>query len=138
MSRILGVDPGTKRCGVAISDRAQSLAFPRPALAVTETLISVVRAIVDEEEVGLVVVGRPVALSGKETSSTEVADRLFGQLQEALAPLLVVQFDERLSTFQAQRSLSEAGIKARDQRSRIDSAAAVVILQNYLDGLHAD
>lgn len=87
---------------------------------------------------GLVVVGRPVALSGKETSSTEVADRLFGQLHEALAPLLVVQFDERLSTFQAQRSLSEAGIKARDQRSRIDSAAAVVILQNYLDGLHAD
>lgn len=138
MSRILGVDPGTKRCGMAISDRARTMAFPRPALAANEALTLVVRAIVEEEGVGLVVVGRPVALSGKETSSTEVADRLFESLRETLAPVMVVQYDERLSTFQAQRSLSEAGIKARDQRSRIDSAAAVVILQNYLDGLHAD
>ncbi|MHB1088509.1 MAG: Holliday junction resolvase RuvX [Acidimicrobiales bacterium] len=138
MSRILGVDPGTKRCGVAISDRARTMAFPRPALAVNDALVAVIRAIVEEEGVGLVVVGRPVALSGKETSSTEVADRLFEGLREALAPLAVVQYDERLSTYQAQRSLSDAGIKARDQRSRIDSAAAVVILQNYLDGLHAD
>ncbi len=114
------------------------MAFPRPALGVNEALVSVLRAVIDEEGVGLVVVGRPVALSGKETSSTEVADGLFAELREALAPLMVVQCDERLSTFQAQRSLSEAGVKARDQRSRIDSAAAVVILQNYLDGLHAD
>ncbi len=123
---------------MAISDRARTMAFPRPALAANDALMSVVSAIVEEEGVGLVVVGRPVALSGKETSSTEVADRLFAALRDALSPVVVVQYDERLSTFQAQRSLSEAGIRARDQRSRIDSAAAVVILQNYLDGLHAD
>lgn len=114
------------------------MAFPRPALAADDNFIAVLRAIVDEEGVGLVVVGRPVALSGKETSSTEVADRLFASIRDVLAPLPVVQRDERLSTFEAQRSLSDAGIKARDQRSRIDSAAAVIILQNYLDGLHAD
>ncbi len=114
------------------------MAFPRPALAADDKLTAVLRAIVEEEGVGLVVVGRPVALSGRETSSTEVADRVFAAIRDALSPLPVLQRDERLSTFEAQRSLSEAGIKARDQRSRIDSAAAVIILQNYLDGLHAD
>ena len=114
------------------------MAFPRPALAVDDRLVAVLRAILEEEGVGLVIVGRPVALSGKETSSTEVADRLFTSFRDAFSPIAVYQCDERLSTYEAQRSLSVAGIKARDQRSRIDSAAAVIILQNYLDGLHAD
>jgi putative Holliday junction resolvase len=138
MARILGIDPGTRRCGVAITDSARSMAFPRPALGADGSLLATLGELVRQEGVDLVVVGRPVALSGKETASTEAADGLYTAIVEALAPLRVIQWDERLTTQEAQRSLSGAGMKAKDQRGRIDSAAAVIMLQNYVDGLHAD
>jgi putative Holliday junction resolvase len=138
MSRILGIDPGTKRCGVAITDSARTLAFPRPVLEANDSLLAKLGELVEEELVGLVVVGRPVALSGNETASTEAADGLYTAITAALAPIPVIQWDERLTTLEAQKSLSGAGMKAKNQRERIDSAAAVIMLQNYVDGLHAD
>jgi putative Holliday junction resolvase len=114
------------------------MAFPRPALGADGSLLATLGELVRQEGVDLVVVGRPVALSGKETASTEAADGLYTAIVEALAPLRVIQWDERLTTQEAQRSLSGAGMKAKDQRGRIDSAAAVIMLQNYVDGLHAD
>ena len=138
MSRILGIDPGTKRCGGAITDSARTLAFPRPALEANDSLLAKLGELVEEELVGLVVVGRPVALSGNETASTEAADGLYKAIAAALTPIPVIQWDERLTTLEAQRSLSGAGMKAKNQRERIDSAAAVIMLQNYVDGLHAD
>lgn len=137
MARVLGLDPGTKRCGVAISDSARTMAFPREALAVDDQLVARVVRAVDEESVELVVVGRPVSLAGGETSSTAVADELFDALSGALAPRHVIQLDERLTTVEAQRSLRGAGHRERAQRARIDSAAAVVLLQSYLDGARA-
>ncbi|HUX03341.1 MAG TPA: Holliday junction resolvase RuvX [Acidimicrobiales bacterium] len=136
MARILGIDPGTRRCGIAISDSKRTMAFPRESLAVDERLIGSIARMTDEELVDLVVVGRPVALSGNQTQSTALADDLFVTLVDALSPTVVVQWDERLTTTQAQRSLSGAGVKAREHRGRIDSAAAVIMLQNYLDALH--
>ena len=137
MTRYLGIDPGTVRCGVAITDSAASMAFPRPALARDERLVVALRSLVDEESVGALVIGRPLALSGKVTASTTSADELFATLRESFDDLLVVQWDERLTTIEASRSLSGAGLRARDQRSHLDSAAAVIMLQNYIDGLHA-
>jgi putative Holliday junction resolvase len=137
MTRYLGIDPGTVRCGVAITDSAPSMAFPRPALARDEQLLEAIRSLVTEEGVGAIVVGRPVALSGAVTASTTSADDLFSALREAFDDLPVVQWDERLTTIEASRSLSGAGVRARDQRSHLDSAAAVIMLQNYVDGLHA-
>lgn len=137
MARILGVDPGTKRCGLAISDSTQSMAFPRPAIARDELTLSRLKALVEEESVGTVVIGRPVALSGKETASTVDADGFFAEVREYVA-VPVVQWDERLTTRDAQKSLSEAGLSTKASRERIDSAAAVIMLQNYLDGLNAE
>jgi putative holliday junction resolvase len=133
MVRLLGVDPGTKRCGVAVTNREASMAFPRPALPTDNQLAAALRLIAQEEGVELVVIGRPVALSGNETASTKEADALFAQLSSELAPLPVVQWDERLTTHEAQRSLSAAGLKAKQHRSRVDSAAAVIMLQNYAE-----
>lgn len=113
----------------------RTMAFPREPLAVSEGLIGAIARLVDEESVDTVVVGRPVALSGNKTQSTALADELFGALVDALAPVVVLQWDERLTTTQAQRSLSGAGVKARAHRERIDSAAAAVMLQNYLDAI---
>ncbi len=137
MARVLGVDPGTKRCGVAISDSAQTMAFPRPALARDATFVERLAALVEEESVGTVVIGLPVALSGNDTQSTIDAQQLFEEIAERIGTVEVLQVDERLTTHSAQKSLSEAGLRAKDQRSRVDSAAAVIMLQNYLDGLNA-
>jgi putative Holliday junction resolvase len=137
MTRLLGIDPGSKRCGIAITDSAQTMAFPRPAIARDESTVTRVSVMVETETIGCVVVGRPVALSGNETSSTRDADELFTQVREAVS-VPVVQWDERLTTHDAQKSLSEAGLSAKESRDRIDSAAAVIMLQNYLDGLNAE
>jgi len=133
MARLLGLDPGTRRCGVAISDSAQTMAFPRPALVNDDSLLTSLAQVVDDEAVSSIVIGRPVALSGNETSSTVFADEVFSAVTARFADLDVVQFDERLTTRQAQRSLTSAGVKTKDHRERIDSAAAVVMLQHYLD-----
>ena len=136
MVRLLGIDPGTRRCGVALTDSAETMAFPRDALAYGDDIVARVAQLVEEEGVGLVVVGRPVSLAGTITQSTRFADELFARLSAQLE-LPVVQHDERLTTTAAQRSLSEAGHKIKDHRRRIDSAAAVVMLQHYADARNA-
>lgn len=113
------------------------MAFPRPALANDDNLLASLRTLIEEELVGAVIVGRPVALSGNETSSTRDADALFRDLVEAFTEIPVIQWDERLTTYEAQRSLSQAGLKAKEHRDHVDSAAAVIMLQNYVDGHHA-
>ena len=138
MARLLGLDPGTKRCGVAISNSDQTMAFPRSALSRDAGLLTALDALVEEEGVERVVIGRPVALSGNETDSTRSADSLFNEVVARLSPLEVVQFDERLTTRAAQRSFADAGVTAKAQRERIDSAAAVVMLQHYLDSHRVD
>lgn len=134
MARLLGLDPGTVRCGVAVTDSERTMAFPRPALARDASLLRALRAIVDDEGVDEIVVGRPLSLAGRVTTSTASADELYAQLRDDFADLSVVQFDERLTTVQAQRSLTHAGRRAREQRGTLDSAAAVVLVQAYLEG----
>ena len=136
MVRILGIDPGTKRCGIALTDSAETMAFPREAILYDDAFVNNVARLVRDERVELVVLGRPVSLSGTETASTVFADDLFVRLSAALE-LPVVQHDERLTTTAAQRSLSQAGVKVKDQRNSIDSAAAVVMLQHFADTRNA-
>ena len=132
MARILALDPGTVRCGVAISDSNETLAFPREALATNEHLERAIAQLVDEEFVEMIVVGRPVSLAGNDTASTTLAEEIFARV-EAAVTVPVVQWDERLTTSQAQRSMREAGVSSKAGRSRIDSAAAVVLLQHYIE-----
>ncbi len=134
MGRVLSLDPGTVRCGVALSDSGRTMAFPRPALAAGAGLVARVAALVADEAVETVVVGRPVALSGRSTPSTSLADELCRELRAALVGVEVVAFDERLSTVEAGRRLAGAGRRAREAREAIDSAAAVVVLEAYLGG----
>ena len=134
MGRVLSLDPGRVRCGVALSDSARTMAFPRPALASGDGLVARVAVLVAEEAVETVLVGRPVALSGRVTESTALADALYRELREALAGVEVVAVDERLSTVEAGRRLAGAGRRVREAREVIDSAAAVVVLEAYLGG----
>ena len=138
MSRVLGVDPGTKRCGIAVTDSVPTMAFPRPAIARDDSTMARLQALIDEEAIAVIVIGRPTALSGRNTASTADADKFFSQVREHFGGVSVLQWDERLTTREAQKSLSEAGLTTKASRERLDSAAAVIMLQNYVDGLIAE
>jgi putative Holliday junction resolvase len=138
MARVLGIDPGSRRCGIAVTDSQRTMAFPRPAMTVDEHLLDSIASLIEDESIDLVVVGRPVALSGNVTASTDAADVFFRALIEKVHPVRAVQWDERLTTLEAQKSLSNAGMSAKSHRTRVDSAAAVIMLQNYVDALPSD
>ena len=133
MARVVALDPGTKRVGVAVSDSTQSMAFPRPSLEMNDSIGDQVRSLVTEEQADTVVVGRPLSLAGTETASTAMADAFRTSLAVTLGGVDVVAVDERLTTVTAQQRLSSAGVSQRAQRAIVDSAAAVVLLQAYLD-----
>ena len=113
------------------------MAFPRAALSVGEDLVMLIGQIIEEESVDLIVVGRPVALSGRETASTVMADGVFAKLRESLHHASIIQWDERLTTREATRALHAAGHRSAEHRDRLDSASAVILLQHYLDFLRA-
>ena len=123
--------------GVAVSDRQRTLAFPREAFDVTPQIFSLVAQFVIDEEIDLVIVGRPLSLGGRVTASTEQADAFRAEVGSSVAPIEVIAWDERLTTSTAHALMAEAGSSSRQRRSRIDSASAVVLLQSFLDAERA-
>lgn len=133
--RRLGVDVGTVRIGVAVSDPDGVLATPVETVRRdrgTGHLRRIV-SLVNDLQVVEVVVGLPRTLADRAGASAddavEMADLLAGRIQ----PIPVRLADERLTTVSAARSLREAGVRTKDQRGKIDQAAAVAILQGWLD-----
>jgi len=109
------------------------MAFPRPALESGDALAEQVAAIVTEESVTTVVVGRPLTLRGTSGTAADAASALRQRLAAHLpANVEVTEFDERLSTVEAAGRLRAAGADARSSRSRVDSAAATVLVEAYL------
>ncbi|HEY1768671.1 MAG TPA: Holliday junction resolvase RuvX [Chthoniobacterales bacterium] len=139
MKRLLGVDYGTARIGVAISDELQMLAHPNETIIVTKTPNPVARvaAIAREKNIARIVVGLPRHMNGDFGASAEAA-RAFADKLRALVSCDVEMWDERLSTVAAQRALREAGKSTRESRAYIDQVAAQILLQSYLDSLPAN
>ncbi len=136
MARILAVDWGERRVGVAISDELHTLARPLPTLFV-ESLreaADALAALVVEHRVETVVVGHPVHMSGEEGYSARRVRRLVDALAERLPGVRFVFWDERLSSRQAQEILRERKERVRGRKGRLDQVAAAVLLQSYLDG----
>jgi putative holliday junction resolvase len=136
--RRLGVDVGTVRIGVAASDPDGVLATPvetveRDRRNKTGKHLRRLAQLADEYEAVEVVVGLPRTLADRSGSSARDAVELADQLAKRIAPTPVRLADERLTTVAAQRSLRDAGVRAKGQRAMIDQAAAVEILQNWLD-----
>ena len=132
--RILALDVGERRIGVALSDPTQTLA--RSLLVLDrrddKEALKRVAALVREQGVERVVVGYPLSLRGDVGPQAERV----GRFARALARVLEVpveMWDERYSTVDAERILREQGIDGRRRRRRIDATAAAVILQSYLD-----
>ena len=133
--RVLGVDVGTVRVGVALSDPTGVIASPLETLrrAKDGSDLDRLAALVVEHEVAEVVVGEPRHLSGASGASAQDARAYSEALAGRITDVPVHLIDERLSTVTAAGHLREGGIDSRKQRSVIDQAAAVVILQQYLD-----
>jgi putative Holliday junction resolvase len=132
MNRILGLDFGRARIGVAISDELQMLAHPLETIPAHEEPASRVAEIVREKQVDHVVAGIPRQMNGQiGTAATEVLE--FVEKLRAILPCPVVTWDERLTTVAAHRALRDAGKKTRDTRGYVDQVAAQMILQTYLD-----
>ena len=137
--RVLGIDVGTVRVGVALSDPTGTIASPLETLrrAKDESDLDRLAALVVEHEVAEVVVGEPRHLSGASGASAQDAAAYSEALAGRIADVPVYLIDERLSTVTAAGHLREGGIDSRSQRSVIDQAAAVVILQQFLDSRSA-
>jgi putative Holliday junction resolvase len=133
--RVLGVDVGTVRVGLALSDPTGTLASPLETLrrAKNHADLDRLAALVVEHEVTEVVVGEPVHLSGASGASAQDAGNYAQELADRIPDVPVILIDERLSTVTAASHLREGGIDSRKQRAVIDQAAAVVILQQFLD-----
>lgn len=133
--RRLGVDVGTVRIGVAMSDPDAVLATPVETIRRERTGRHLRRlvALVAEFDAVEVIVGLPRTLADRTGSSALDAIDIADRLAERVAPIPVRLADERLTTVTAQRSLREAGVKAKGQRAVVDQAAAVAILQSWLD-----
>jgi putative Holliday junction resolvase len=131
----LGVDVGSVRLGVAVSDPDSILATPVETVRrdKTDRHLRRLTQLVDELEAVEVVVGLPRTLADRTGPSAEDAIGLAEELARRVAPTPVRMADERLTTVTAQRSLREAGVRARGMKAMIDQAAAVGILQSWLD-----
>lgn len=131
----MGIDVGSVRIGVACSDPDGILATPVETVRRDRSGKHVRRlaALVAEMEAVEVIVGLPRTLADRIGPSAQDAIEMAEALAQRIAPIPVQLADERLTTVSAQRSLRDAGVRAKEQRAVIDQAAAVTILQNWLD-----
>jgi putative Holliday junction resolvase len=136
-SRVLGVDLGSKRIGLALSDPTRTIASPLSVLHRSTTRSADHRALCDtaiQHGASLVVVGLPLSLSGRDGPAAKAARLEIDELRAVLGEVAqVVAFDERLTTVTAQRSLSEARLTRNERRAVVDKVAAAVMLQAFLD-----
>jgi putative Holliday junction resolvase len=131
--RVLGLDHGERRIGVAVSDATGTIATPHSVIDrrggdVSETL----RSVIAEYDVELVVVGLPLQLSGEEGTSARSARAFADTVAEATGLPVALQ-DERFTTVTAEDALIEGGVRRRERREVRDKVAAAVMLQGYLD-----
>ena len=133
MGRLLGLDYGTKRIGIAISDSSQLIATPYEVVA-ADTVLGALDSILEDEDITGVVVGLPTSLSGEEGPSAEAARALAAEVATHTG-LEVVLVDERFTTKVAEQALIERGVRRDKRRDIRDKMAATVMLQGHLDSL---
>jgi putative Holliday junction resolvase len=131
--KALGIDPGERRIGVAVSDDSGLIASPHSVIdRRREDPAARIAALCDELDVATVVVGLPVTLAGAEGASAAAARGLGAEIAVASGRNLVY-WDERFTSVQAEQSLLEAGVSRRRRRELTDKVAAAMMLQGYLD-----
>lgn len=139
MPRILAVDWGERRVGIAISDPQGILATGLPTIQARdrEAALAALARVVEEQEASRVVVGLPLLLSGERGEAARSAQAFADALAQRVA-VPVDTYDERLTSALSQRRLREVGVRAGRHKHRVDQGAAVALLESYLQRLHAE
>ena len=134
--RILALDPGSVRVGVAISDELRMMARPLEFIPAEPfpALVDRVKALIRDQQIELIVVGMPRNMDGTYGEAATKAREFVAALKDVIV-VPIRTWDERLTTVSAAKALRSGGTKAANQRGKIDAAAAAVLLQGYLDSL---
>ncbi|MBI1858377.1 MAG: Holliday junction resolvase RuvX [Candidatus Melainabacteria bacterium] len=138
MGSVLAIDYGLKHVGIAISDAEKKFAFP---LSMIENksdkyLIEEIKKIVEEKEAEAIVVGLPLNMDKTKSKMTESVENFVTKLKTTIS-VSIVTIDERLTSFAAEENLRECNISSKKMKKYVDIEAARLILEKYLDELHA-
>jgi len=133
LKRILAIDYGDVRVGLALSDLTQTIAQPFKTLSYQDSahLLNQLKDIIDQQDVGLVVVGVPYNMKGEDTQQT-IKVRDFIELLESNLMVDIKLIDERLTSLEAEKVMHKMNIKTGSNKDKIDKIAASIILQEYL------
>lgn len=134
VGRLVGVDYGKKRVGIAVADPLRLFTRPFGTFSPDEAM-AVLKRIQEEETIAVLVVGWPLTLEGEEGEATEWVQGFIERLQEMLPKVRIVKWDERYTSHQARAALVAAGVrkKARRDKARVDAAAAALILKEFME-----
>ena len=133
MGRILAIDYGRKRSGVAVTDPLQIIAG-NLATVPTHTLMQFIKDYIAREQVDRVVIGQPSQLNGQPSESMKYITPFVNRLKSELPDMPIVMYDERFTSAIAHQAMIDGGMKKSDRRdkSRVDAIAATIILNDYL------
>jgi putative Holliday junction resolvase len=134
--RILALDHGTKRIGIALSDELKMIATPLEFVLAEPFLgfLNRLKEIVREKEVEMILIGMPRNMDGSYGEAALKVQEFIGVLKENVA-VPIQTWDERLTSAQAQRFLIQGGVRRADRKQKVDKTAAAILLQSYLDSL---
>ena len=133
MGRLLSIDFGRRRCGIAVTDPMRIVANGLAAVPTGE-LISYIKGYMAQEQVDAIIVGLPTTLRGEPSESMRYLTPVINRLKKEVAPVPVEFFDERFTSTLAHRAMLDGGLKkmARRDRGLVDETAATLILNDYL------
>ncbi len=134
MARILALDYGRKRTGIAVTDPLQIIANGLTTVA-THELMTFVKEYVSKEDVEAIVIGQPRQLNGQDSESMRYITPFVNRLKKELPLMPLVMFDERFTSTIAHRAMIDGGMKKSDRqdKARVDAIAATIILTDYLE-----
>jgi putative holliday junction resolvase len=132
--RIIAIDPGTKRCGIAVSDELRVTTRPLPVIdrSSWKKLLIAVKEIVSDYDAKALVVGLPLESDGSESEMSGEAREMARKFALSLSIPVFLQ-DERVTSYEAKARLWERGVSVKDSRGLVDSEAAAIILSDFLD-----
>lgn len=133
MGRILGIDYGRKRTGIAVTDPLKIVAGNLDTVP-THTLMQYIKDYVAREQVERIVIGKPTQLNGEPSDSMKYIEPFVNRLHKELPDMPVVMYDERFTSTLAHKAMIDGGMKKSDRRdkARVDAIAATIILNDYL------
>ena len=134
MSRLLGIDFGTVRIGLSLSDPTRTLASPLPFLdnKSPQQVIAAITALIETHEITGLVIGMPRNMDGTYGPSAQKVKDFIDEMKKCIS-IPIQPIDERLTTAQASKQLSGIGLNQKQLRKRVDSSSASLVLQQYLD-----